>query len=90
MKQDIDYKVPNGKLLRLEADIEESTIISIKISGDFFVHPETAIIQIEELLAGKSIDDVNDTVNKFIEENNVQLIGFDASDLTEALRKSQK
>ncbi len=90
MKHDIDYKVPNGKLLRLEVDMEKDTIRSIKISGDFFIHPETAITQIEGLLAGKSIDDVNDTVNRFIEENNVQLIGFDASDLTEALRKIQK
>ncbi len=86
MKQDIDYKVPNGKLLRLEVDMKKDSIKSIKISGDFFVHPETAITQIEKMLEGKSRDDVTDVVNKFIEENHIKLVGFNAVDLTNALR----
>ena len=90
MKQDIDYKVLNGKLMRLEINLDKDIIQSIQISGDFFVHPETAILQIEDLLIGKSIDDVNWIVNRFIEENHIKLIGFDASDLTKALRLIQK
>ncbi len=90
MKQDIDYKVPNGKMVRLEVEIDNDIIKSIKIAGDFFVHPETAITQIENLLTGKSIDDVNNIVNRFIDENHIKLIGFNASDLTKALRMIKK
>lgn len=89
MKQDIDYKVPDGKLLRLMVDIEKDTIKSIRIAGDFFIHPETAIIQIEKMLIGKKIDDVTDILNKFIEEKHIKVIGFRPSDLTNAMRKNK-
>ena len=33
------YKVPDGKMVRLEMDYDDK-IIRISISGDFFMHPE--------------------------------------------------
>lgn len=84
---EIDYKVPNGKLLRLELAMDEDIISSIKISGDFFVHPEKAIMEIEGLLTGKRVDEVENVVNAFIAKNNIELIGFEASDLVKALRR---
>ncbi len=89
MKRDIDYKVSGGKLLRLHVEIEDETIHSIKIAGDFFVHPESAITQIEQLLVGVKIDDIVDSVNTFIKKNNIRLIGFDASDLADAVRVAE-
>lgn len=82
-----DYKVPNGKLLRIEADIDNNTINSIKITGDFFMHPETALEDIERMLKGVKLDDVESLLHDYIEKNNMQVIGFSAKDLAEALRK---
>jgi len=48
--QKIDYKVEGGKFLRLQVDMKENIIKDIKIRGDFFVYPETAIFKIEEFL----------------------------------------
>ncbi|MGM5488425.1 MAG: hypothetical protein ACQESG_05740 [Nanobdellota archaeon] len=82
----IDYKVPNGKLLRIDAEIGE-TIQSIRITGDFFIHPESALEDIEGLLAGIRVEDVERVLTDFIQENDVKVIGFGPKDLAEALRK---
>ncbi|MFW5991323.1 MAG: lipoate protein ligase C-terminal domain-containing protein [Candidatus Nanoarchaeia archaeon] len=90
MKYEIEYKVPKGKLLRLQVSLENDIISSIKISGDFFAHPERAIEEIEELLAGKRIAEVEKELSKFIKKNNIELIGFEAGDLTKALERIAK
>ncbi len=46
-----ETKVPGGKLVRLKADVDE-VVRSVRISGDFFLHPEEAIECIEEALIG--------------------------------------
>ena len=51
------YKVPNGKLLRVSLDFEGGKIKAIKITGDFFMHPETGVELIESTLAGQEIDE---------------------------------
>lgn len=93
MKQDIDYKVPNGKLLRLEADIEGGAIKSIKISGDFFMYPETGVLNIEDALCGQKIDEKKRLINileKLIKDKGIQIIGFTAADLVSALIQDTK
>lgn len=90
MIRDIDYKVPDGKLLRIHADLESDIINSIQISGDFFIHPETEIIEIEKLLVGVKISDVSDMLDKFIMEKNITLLGFDSVDLADALGRIRK
>jgi lipoate---protein ligase len=53
-----DYKVPGGKLLRISADIENGIIRDIKITGDFFMHPEDAIERLEATLKGTKVDEL--------------------------------
>lgn len=47
---EVDYKVPDGKLIRLRADIEGNKIRKISITGDFFLHPEDKIFELEKVL----------------------------------------
>lgn len=90
MMKEIDYKVPNGKLLRIQADLDDDIINYIKISGDFFIHPETEIIEIEKLLVGIKIKDIIEKMDNFIKEKKIILVGFNPVDLGYALDKMRK
>lgn len=47
-------KVPGGKMLEARVEFEAS-ILRIEILGDFFLHPEEAITDIEDCLVGMPI-----------------------------------
>lgn len=85
----IDFKAMNGKLLRLKIDFDKKNnkINSIRIAGDFFVYPEEAISSIEDFFKEKIISiDLQNKFNEFINENNIQIIGFSSSDLMKAIK----
>ncbi|MFW5884997.1 MAG: lipoate protein ligase C-terminal domain-containing protein [Patescibacteria group bacterium] len=87
MKKNIAYKAPEGKLLRIEAQVDDFTIQTIKITGDFFIHPEDDLIKIEKILPGKRISQVKQAVDEFTDKNQTRIIGFTSADLQEALEK---
>ncbi|HKK54169.1 MAG TPA: hypothetical protein VJ926_01480 [Patescibacteria group bacterium] len=82
----IDYKVEGGKFLRIQVDIKASVIKDIKIRGDFFIYPETAIFQIENFLKEKNIEDFVPLLSEFIKKENIKIIGFSVYDLKKALQ----
>ncbi len=86
----IIYKAPNGKLLRIQIDIDGDIIKNIKIAGDFFIHPEKAILDIERFLVGKKINDIETALREFLLNNNVMIIGFKPTDLFNALSNNKK
>ena len=80
-----DYKVPGGKLLRvqLSATGEENnqTIQSIKITGDFFMHPENAIEILENELINISFN--HECVGRVVEaffRSDVEVLGASPED----------
>ena len=81
----IDYKVEGGKLLRIQIDIKDGIIKDIKIRGDFFVYPETAIFKIEEFLKEKKFKSFADSLSSYIKKENIKIIGFSVSDFEKAL-----
>jgi len=83
----IDYKVEGGKLLRIDLDISDDVIKSIKINGDFFMHPEEKIKIIEEKLIGIKVDHIKDKINEIIKEENIEIIGFKPEDIEKAINK---
>jgi lipoate---protein ligase len=80
-----DYKVPGGKLLRVSLTLDESqappVIDSITLTGDFFMHPEDAIEELERQLASApwEAEAIRDRVRTFYEMD-VQVIGADVDD----------
>ncbi len=82
----IDYKAQ--KLLRLDVEIIDNIIKTIKITGDFFIHPEDKIEDIENLLKDLSVDQVASKLKEFIKKNNVQVIGFTPDDLQIAITQN--
>ena len=83
------YKIPNGKLLKISLDYNKNTnnINNIRITGDFFVHPEEAIELIEEELINVKLDKIKlfETIQSVIDENNIELIGLDVEGLTNGI-----
>jgi lipoate-protein ligase A len=85
MKQ-AEYKVPGGKLLAAELGVERGRLVGVKITGDFFMHPEAAIIELEKALDNTSIADLEDNVNRFFQDNDVTLFGVEAADFVKVVR----
>jgi len=80
-----EYKVPGGKLLAAELDVEKDTLVHVKISGDFFMHPEPAIIDLEAVLNGITVGEISETVHRFFKENEVSLFGVSPGDFVTVL-----
>jgi lipoate-protein ligase A len=89
----VDYKAPNGKLIRIDATLQDGVIESILIHGDFFIYPEESIVEIEKCLIGARADDVLEVRKKLdslILEKKIELVGLTTADLAEALRKASE
>ncbi len=84
MRKEIDYKVINGKLLRLDVEVIEKKIVFFKLFGDFFVYPETAISLLENCVLG-DINGVKERLDKTILENKIKIIGFGSEDIEKCL-----
>ncbi|MHA1238115.1 MAG: lipoate protein ligase C-terminal domain-containing protein [Candidatus Odinarchaeia archaeon] len=83
-----ELKVVGGKLVRAETLVDANKYIKkIKITGDFFLHPEELIEEIESALIGvkASNDDVKETIYKILNEKNGVLIGITVEDLTKTI-----
>jgi lipoate---protein ligase len=94
-----DYKAAGGKLLRVRiaaaADADGVTVIqSITITGDFFMHPEEAIEDLERLLTGAPLEEaaLRARVQTFFagdaSPEDVQVVGAGVDDFVAALLKA--
>lgn len=82
-------KVEGGKLIKVKLSEEGGMIKDIKITGDFFAHPEEAIEELENFLKNTSLSEVKKNVEKFVKERGVKLIGLRIEDLVEAIEESK-
>jgi len=86
----IKEKVPGGKLVCLDLELSSNQISRIRITGDFFLHPENTIVLIEESLIGASVDQVARIVDNVLLQNNAQVIGFEPEDIERLVKKADK
>jgi lipoate---protein ligase len=76
-------KVPGGKLLRVSVESNEGIIESVRISGDFFAHPEDIIEALESKLKGAGRDEVREIVSGTL--SNAKLYGLGGDDIIDAI-----
>jgi lipoate-protein ligase A len=81
-----EYKIPGGKLLAAELTVEGDRMVGVKITGDFFMHPETAIITLEKALENSPTAELEDTVNRFFKGNDITLFGVQIGDFVKVIR----
>jgi lipoate---protein ligase len=85
-----DYKAPGGKLLRVRLALDESpdppVIDAITLTGDFFMHPEEAIEELERRLVGAPWEAaaIRTRVDAFY-ATNVQVIGAGVDDVVHVI-----
>ena len=93
MKRFASKKVEGGKLLKIEVDYDKK-INNVKITGDFFLHPEDSINEIENSLKGLDVNEKEDNIikkiNEIVEKNNVEMIGISAEAIAETLKEAMK
>jgi len=81
------YKVPGGKLIRVDFEVAEGRISSFSLTGDFFLYPETGVDSINSSLTGCPINSkkIEERVNRAIESNSLEIVGFSADDVAKAV-----
>jgi hypothetical protein len=88
MTKTFTKKVPGGKLLNAHVSILNDKI-NVKITGDFFLHPENSLYLIEDSLNGLHYDitpmEIGMILKNVVDENNIQTIGFTISDLADCI-----
>lgn len=82
------FKVPNGKLLVVRIDFSDK-MDSVQITGDFFMHPEEGITDIENALAGRGLNDTKESiasvVAKVVLAKKIEMIGVTPEAIGEAV-----
>jgi len=85
-----EYKVEGGKLIKVQLEKKDGKIDFIKITGDFFMHPEELIEDLEKTLIGCSLDETKITkaIKDFIKKNGVSLLGVAPEDFAKCIIKA--
>ncbi|MEM0437885.1 MAG: hypothetical protein QXU54_01145 [Candidatus Micrarchaeia archaeon] len=81
----VERKVSGGKLVRISAEFNGDTLASLRITGDFFIHPEEHLLTIESSLVGTHISSLRERIEKACAQRGAQCIGFSAQDIYEML-----
>lgn len=86
------YKVPNGKLLKVTVEYEEEGIEKVRIKGDFFIHPEESLDDLETALKGIEYDRkiITDKVGEFFSKEGVIAFGITPKAVVDALMKCKE
>ncbi len=83
-----EYKVPAGKLVVMDLDVESNRLRNVQLSGDFFLEPDTALAQINTALNGMSAGSTRNEFSASVSAAlapDVLMFGFSAEAVAEAV-----
>ena len=80
-----EFKVPDGKLVEAKVKISGEKISEIRISGDFYMHPEEEIEELEKSLLGIPVEKVSESVFKFFKKKRITLVGVEPRDFVKVI-----
>ena len=83
-----DYKVPGGKLIRVEVEIEAGVVQRAAVKGDFFAHPEEVFERAEAGLVALRIEELPSTALRLFGQRDLAIFGATAEDITFALERA--
>ncbi|CAG0986481.1 hypothetical protein METP3_02389 [Methanosarcinales archaeon] len=87
-------KVKEGKIVKVEVELDFDVIKKLRITGDFFLHPEEVLDDIEKSMTGLKKDVSFDTIvfkiQNIVKDHNTQMIGISPESIAEVLRGALK
>jgi lipoate-protein ligase A len=85
-------KVKGGKYLRVNVEHDGSVVNGVKITGDFFFHPEDKLSLLESELVGTPIDESDQNlaarIGVILSENRLTVLGFGPADLAALIKEA--
>lgn len=86
-----EYKVPGGKLVVVDLDVEDDILTNVRISGDFFLEPDEALERmtsaVEGLPAGSSAQQIQEAMDNSVLPTDV-LFGLTTHGVAIAVRRA--
>lgn len=91
IKYRAEHKVKDGKLLRCTLELDNNVIVNMRITWDFFMHPEESIEELENTLRGAELDEkmLKSKITKFY-NSGVQTVGAKIDDFVTLLMKCRE
>lgn len=92
MHAEITHKIPQGKLVRISLDFDTTILQNIKICGDFFIHPEETIEEMENALYHLPVEAAEARIKHLldvaVEKKHAQLIGVDTQSVARLIHEA--
>jgi len=82
------YRYKAGKLIIVNATFDGDKILKIKITGDFFLHPEERIEEIEEHLTQRRIGEIDALLERDFKDAEYE--GISPESLAHVIREAWK
>ena len=86
-----EYKVPGGKLVVVDLEIEDGLIRDFRLAGDFFLEPDTALEAINAAVEGMPVEADASTIAAAVRgalPEGAQLLGFSPEAVGTAVRRA--
>lgn len=86
-----EYKVPGGKLVVVDFDVTNGHIVNFRLSGDFFLEPDTALALIDAAIEGQFAQQTVEEFGARISQalpSEVHLLGFTPDSVGVAIRRA--
>ena len=81
------YKVKDGKMIRVSLRESGGKIGKIKITGDFFLHPEEIVEELETVLIGKPLKAqvLVGSITNLMQSRDAKLLGASPEDFAKCI-----
>lgn len=86
-----EYKIPGGKLVVVDLEQVDGRLRDVRVSGDFFLEPDTALGEINAALEGMPADGGEDDFARAIRERlgpGVHMYGITPEGVAVAVRRA--
>ncbi|MFJ4223025.1 biotin/lipoate A/B protein ligase family protein [Microbacterium sp. NPDC089695] len=86
-----EYKVPGGKLVVVDLEVEDDRIARFRLAGDFFLEPDSAIDDIDAAVNGLPVESDATTIAAAVRAalpEGAQLLGFTPEAVGTAVRRA--
>jgi lipoate-protein ligase A len=86
-----EYKVPGGKLVVVDLEVDSQRITSVQVAGDFFLEPDDALEVINQAIVGLSVSSsaeaIGDAVRAALPDD-VVMMGFSPEAIGTVVRRA--